>query len=208
MRPASASSLSAYTSSIAFHGLQNVKRVTLLVGIIVAVVYVISDNVWGDGTDNAPTDSLRGSGLFQRDNAVPQVHGRQLSEGMPTWETAVRSVAVGVLVFFSGAFAGLLLGLMGPEKNQLKVSRKREIVDNLPIPPLDWFGWGLPAEQILKEAGTDEEKVYATKIWEIRKKSNLLLCTLLVGNVAVNSLISIISAGLTSGKNHSRKATL
>lgn len=33
----------------------------------------------------------------------------------------------------------------------------------------------------------------------MRADGNLLLCTLLLGNVAVNALLSIVMAGLTSG---------
>lgn len=39
----------------------------------------------------------------------------------------------------------------------------------------------------------------AEKVYSVRKRGNLLLCTLLVGNVAVNSAISIILASVVSG---------
>lgn len=39
----------------------------------------------------------------------------------------------------------------------------------------------------------------AKKIYKIRKRGNLLLCTLLIGNVAVNSTIAIILGNITGG---------
>ena len=53
--------------------------------------------------------------------------------------------------------------------------------------------------QIVKTAGSPEERHYAAKIWPVRKNGNLLLCTLLLGNVAVNALLTVLLAELTSG---------
>ncbi|PIR67121.1 MAG: hypothetical protein COU51_00280 [Parcubacteria group bacterium CG10_big_fil_rev_8_21_14_0_10_36_14] len=39
----------------------------------------------------------------------------------------------------------------------------------------------------------------ATKLYPIRKKSNLLLCTLLIGNVGVNSSLAVFLGSITSG---------
>jgi len=40
---------------------------------------------------------------------------------------------------------------------------------------------------------------YAKKIYPLRKKSNMLLCTLIIGNVAVNTALSIFMGGIMNG---------
>tara|TARA_B110000305_G_C19310498_1_gene573731 strand:- start:403 stop:984 length:582 start_codon:yes stop_codon:yes gene_type:complete len=77
-----------------------------------------------------------------------------------------------LLVAFSGLFSGLTLGLMGLDKTGL---------------------------EIVMGGGSPSEKANAKKIYPLRKDGNLLLCTLLLGNVAVNALLSILMADLTSG---------
>ncbi len=53
--------------------------------------------------------------------------------------------------------------------------------------------------QILVAAGSPKDKLAASVVLDVKKDNNLLLCTLLLGNVAVNSLLSILMADLTSG---------
>ena len=48
--------------------------------------------------------------------------------------------------------------------------------------------------------GADEKaRKCAQAILPIRKNGNLLLCTLLLGNVAVNAMLSILTAGIFGG---------
>ncbi|KAN0050137.1 hypothetical protein ACTA71_003240 [Dictyostelium dimigraforme] len=81
-------------------------------------------------------------------------------------------ISIIVLVAISGLFAGLTLGIMS----------------------LDITGL-----EIIIASGTAKESKYAKIIYPVRQKGNLLLCTLLLGNVGVNALLSIFLADLTSG---------
>ena len=81
-------------------------------------------------------------------------------------------VLIVILVAFSGLFSGLNLGLMG----------------------LDPIGL-----QIVMASDNAKNRECAKKIQPLRKRGNWLLCTLLIGNVAVNSALSILLADKTSG---------
>jgi len=80
-------------------------------------------------------------------------------------------VASILLLALSGLFSGLTLGLLGLDPVSLKIVSK----------------------------GDTTNAKYAQQIIPIRAKGNLLLCTLLLGNVAVNSALSILLANFTSG---------
>mmetsp|Transcript_2089 Transcript_2089/g.7579 ORF Transcript_2089/g.7579 Transcript_2089/m.7579 type:complete len:516 (+) Transcript_2089:328-1875(+) len=77
-----------------------------------------------------------------------------------------------ILVMLSGMFSGLNLGLMSLDKVSL---------------------------EIVIGSGTKQQSKFARRIYPIRKRGNLLLCTILLGNVAVNALLSILLADFTSG---------
>uniref|UniRef100_A0A7S1EIT6 CNNM transmembrane domain-containing protein n=3 Tax=Hemiselmis andersenii TaxID=464988 RepID=A0A7S1EIT6_HEMAN len=92
----------------------------------------------------------------------------------------IELIPVILLICLSASFSGLTLGLMG----------------------LDQMGLRMVIESGSQPDATPSESAdakYAKKIFPFRSRGNLLLCTLLLGNVAVNSLLSILMADMTSG---------
>ena len=84
----------------------------------------------------------------------------------------VRLIAIVVLMFLSGMFSGLNLGLMALDPTTLK---------------------------IIEKSGTKRQKKYAKTIYRVRRHGNYLLCTLLLGNVLVNSTFTILLGDIVSG---------
>jgi len=81
------------------------------------------------------------------------------------------------LSLLTGLFSGLNLGIIGLDPSYLEL---------LTLGPFD-----------TKE--DERDAAYAKKIIPLRKRGNLLLCTIILGNVSVNSILSILMADLTSG---------
>jgi metal transporter CNNM len=85
---------------------------------------------------------------------------------------AIQIILIVVLLSMSALFSGLTLGLMSLDITGLEIVMSGEDRQN--------------AE-------------YAKKIYPVRQDGNLLLCTLLLGNVAVNTLLSILLADKAGG---------
>ncbi|XP_062870154.1 metal transporter CNNM4 [Trichomycterus rosablanca] len=81
---------------------------------------------------------------------------------LPLW---LQIIIVSCLLVLSGMFSGLNLGLMALDPMELR---------------------------IVQSCGTEKEKRDARKIEPIRKKGNYLLCSLLLGNVLVNTTLTIL----------------
>ncbi|KAM9306946.1 LOW QUALITY PROTEIN: metal transporter CNNM4 [Pholidichthys leucotaenia] len=81
---------------------------------------------------------------------------------LPMW---LQVIIISCLLVLSGMFSGLNLGLMALDPMELR---------------------------IVQSCGTDKEKKYARKIEPIRSKGNYLLCSLLLGNVLVNTTLTIL----------------
>jgi metal transporter CNNM len=90
------------------------------------------------------------------------------------WWRILLIVLLGVL---AGVFSGLNLGIIGLDPGYLEL---------LTMGPFE-----------TKE--DERDATYARRILPLRRRGNLLLCTILLGNVAVQSLFSILLADLTSG---------
>lgn len=86
--------------------------------------------------------------------------------------SALTYLLAGGLILCSALFSGLTLGLLSLDLSSLT---------------------------ILAEAGDAQEQQYAKQIIPLRKNGNLLLCTLLIGNVIANSVLAILLATVSGG---------
>jgi len=104
------------------------------------------------------------------DNSMGKNKTEEGGVGIPV---SAQYILIVILVMFSALFSGLTLGLMSLDPSGL---------------------------EIVMANSDDPGMARAAKaIYPVRLNGNLLLCTLLLGNVGVNSLLSILMADLTSG---------
>ncbi|XP_062832374.1 metal transporter CNNM2 isoform X1 [Anolis carolinensis] len=81
---------------------------------------------------------------------------------LPFW---LQVIFISLLLGLSGMFSGLNLGLMALDPMELR---------------------------IVQNCGTEKEKNYAKRIEPVRRQGNYLLCSLLLGNVLVNTTLTIL----------------
>ncbi|RLN93975.1 hypothetical protein BBJ28_00016925 [Nothophytophthora sp. Chile5] len=109
-------------------------------------------------------------------------------DGLSSGGLALQLCALFVLLSLSAAFAGLGLGLMS----------------------LDLIGLEIVVAAGEDKHASEKERMNsaaAKKVIPLRRNGNLLLTTLLLGNVSVNCLTSIITADLTSGTHDFQAGT-
>ncbi|XP_068130987.1 metal transporter CNNM4-like [Hyperolius riggenbachi] len=118
----------------------------------------------------------RGPGLPWTLHPGPDGRLRVLEEHKPLMPIWLQAIVIAVLLALSGIFSGLNLGLMALDPMELRV---------------------------VQRCGTDRERKYAAKIEPVRRKGNYLLCSLLLGNVLVNTTLTtlldeLIGSGLAA----------
>ncbi|KAM4675817.1 metal transporter CNNM4 [Discoglossus pictus] len=112
----------------------------------------------------------RGPGLPWTLHPAPDGRLRVLEEEKPLMPIWLQACVIAVLLVLSGIFSGLNLGLMALDPMELRV---------------------------VQRCGSDREREYARKIEPVRRKGNYLLCSLLLGNVLVNTTLTSLMDGLT-----------
>ena len=125
-----------------------------------------------NNTTNTTTEALQESTTSAIPEPCPTTQDEENSGGVGL-PKAVQYILIIILVMFSALFSGLTLGLMSLDPSGLEIVM----------------------------ANSDDPRLAraAKAIYPVRLNGNLLLCTLLLGNVGVNSMLSILMADLAGG---------
>ncbi|XP_066449195.1 metal transporter CNNM4 [Eleutherodactylus coqui] len=107
----------------------------------------------------------RGPGLPWTLHPGPDGRLRVLEEYKPLLPVWFQAIIIAVLLSLSGIFSGLNLGLMALDPMELRV---------------------------VQRCGSERERRYAAKIEPVRRQGNYLLCSLLLGNVLVNTTLTTL----------------
>ncbi|KAM8974431.1 metal transporter CNNM4 isoform 2-T2 [Pelodytes ibericus] len=107
----------------------------------------------------------RGPGMPWRIHSGPDGRLRVLEEEKPIMPYWLQGCIIVVLLSLSGIFSGLNLGLMALDPMELRV---------------------------VQRCGSERERRYASKIEPVRRQGNYLLCSLLLGNVLVNTTLTAL----------------
>uniref|UniRef100_A0A8C5MS14 Metal transporter n=1 Tax=Leptobrachium leishanense TaxID=445787 RepID=A0A8C5MS14_9ANUR len=118
----------------------------------------------------------RGPGMPWRLHEAPDGRLRVLEVERPLLPQWLQGCIIVVLLALSGIFSGLNLGLMALDPMELRV---------------------------VQRCGSERERRYASKIEPVRRQGNYLLCSLLLGNVLVNTTLTtllddLIGSGLAA----------
>ena len=138
----------------------------------VSLINVITEN--NDGENQMMQDLCSKLNIELEIRMLRETDEATISEsgvgGIPLW---VSWVLILILLIMSSLFSGLTLGLMSLDPSGLEIVMAND---------------------------DDPANARAAKaIYPVRQNGNLLLCTLVIGNVLVNSCVSILMADLTSG---------
>lgn len=118
-----------------------------------------------DDDVNAYSSAIESFTLPQRILERRQASSGPVDASKPPGIIAAEYTGIIVLNILSALFSGLVLGLLSLDITDL---------------------------EILKKCGTERERKYAAAIIPMRKHSNLLLCSLVLGNVIVNSFLQVL----------------
>ncbi|XP_036754756.1 metal transporter CNNM2 isoform X2 [Manis pentadactyla] len=100
--------------------------------------------------------------IYHDGEDTKMIVGEERKSLLPFW---LQVIFISLLLCLSGMFSGLNLGLMALDPMELR---------------------------IVQNCGTEKEKNYAKRIEPVRRQGNYLLCSLLLGNVLVNTTLTIL----------------